>query len=107
MKPTKVYYSMAEVKQMLNLPASTLRYWEDQFSQLSPRKDEHGNRYYTEHDIELIKQTKYLRDELHIVRIAAIKNELNNKKKQIDVRQKASEILQQVRAELMEIRAKL
>lgn len=107
MKPTKVYYSMAEVKQMLNLPASTLRYWEDQFSQLSPRKDEHGNRYYTEYDIELIKQIKYLRDELHIVRIAAIKNELNNKKKQIDVRQKASEILQQVRAELMEIRAKL
>ena len=107
MKPTKVYYSMAEVKQMLNLPASTLRYWEDQFSQLSPRKDEHGNRYYTEQDIELIKQIKYLRDELHIVRIAAIKNELNNKKKQIDVRQKASEILQQVRAELMEIRAKL
>ena len=92
---------------MLDLPASTLRYWEEQFSQLSPRKDEHGNRYYTEKDIELIKQIKYLRDELHIVRIAAIKNELNNNKKQIDVRQKASEILQQVRVELVEIRAKL
>lgn len=98
---------MAEVKRMLDLPASTLRYWEEQFSQLSPRKDEHGNRYYTEKDIELIKQIKYLRDELHIVRIAAIKNELNNNKKQIDVRQKASEILQQVRVELVEIRAKL
>lgn len=98
---------MAEVQQMLELPASTLRYWEKQFSQLSPRKDEHGNRYYTENEIELIKQIKYLRDELHIVRIAAIKNELNNNKKQIDVRQKAAEILQQVRSELVEIRAKL
>ena len=57
--------------------------------------------------IEVIKHNKNVRDQLHIVRIAAIKNELNNKKKQIDVRQKASEILQQVRAELMEIRAKL
>jgi DNA-binding transcriptional MerR regulator len=98
---------MAEVKQMLNLPISTLRYWEQQFAQLSPRKDEHGNRYYTEKDIELIKQIKYLRDELHIVRIAAIKNELKNQKKQVDVRQKAAEILQQVRTELIEIRAKL
>ena len=42
--PTKIYYSLSEVKQMLDLPASTLRYWEEQFSQLAPRKDEHGNR---------------------------------------------------------------
>lgn len=107
MNPTKVYYSMAEVKQMLNLPASTLRYWEEQFPQLSPRKDEHRNRYYTITDIELLKQIKYLRDELHIVRIDAIKAELKNNVKQVDVRQKAAEILQEIRTELLGIRTKL
>ena len=105
--PTKIYYSLSEVKQMLDIPASTLRYWEEQFSQLAPRKDEHGNRYYTEKDIDFVKQVKYLRDELHITRIAAIKNELQSNTKQVDVRQKATEILQQVRAELVEIRAKI
>lgn len=105
--PTKIYYSMSEVKQMLDLPSSTLRYWEEQFSQLSPRKDEHGNRYYTEKDIDFIKQVKYLRDNLHITRIAAIKNELRSNAKQVDVRQKASDILLQIRSELIEIKAKI
>ena len=105
--PTKIYYSMSEVKRMLDLPSSTLRYWEEQFSQLSPRKDEHGNRYYTEKDIDFIKQVKYLRNELHITRIAAIKNELRSNAKQVDVRQKASDILLQSRSELIEIKAKI
>ena len=98
---------MSEVKRMLDLPSSTLRYWEEQFSQLSPRKDEHGNRYYTEKDIDFIKQVKYLRDNLHITRIAAIKNELRSNAKQVDVRQKASDILLQIRSELIEIKAKI
>ena len=105
--PTKIYYSLSEVKRMLDLPSSTLRYWEEQFSQLSPRKDEHGNRYYTEKDIDFIKQVKYLRNELHITRIAAIKNELRSNAKQVDVRQKASDILLQIRSELIEIKAKI
>ena len=65
----KIYYSMNEAQEMTGLPASTLRYWEKHFDQLNPRKDGHGNRYYTMVDIALIKQIKYLRDEMHITRI--------------------------------------
>lgn len=107
MMPTKVYYSIAEVRKETGLPVSTLRYWEEQFPKLSPYKDEKGNRFYTNKDIELIKQIKYIRDELHITRITAIQNELNNASKNIDVRQRACEILQQVRIELQEIMAKI
>ena len=107
MKPTKVYYSIREVRQLTELPAATLRYWEQQFDQLSPYKDEHGNRYYTEKDIDLIKQIKYIRDELHITRIEAIRNELKNGNRKTDVRQHASEILVRIREELAEIRAKI
>lgn len=107
MKPTKVYYSIAEVREQTDLPASTLRYWEEQFGQLSPYKDDKGNRYYTEKDIELIKQIKYIRDELHITRIEAIRNELKHAKRKTDVRQQASEILERARKELIAIRAKI
>lgn len=107
MQPTKVYYSIAEVRQLTELPVATLRYWEQQFAQLSPYKDEHGNRYYTEKDIALIKQIKYIRDELHITRIEAIRNELKSGNRKTDVRQQASEILQRVREELAEIRANI
>lgn len=67
--PEDRFYSIREVMERTGLPASTLRYWESQFSQLSPRKDGHGNRYYQLSDVELIGRIKYIRDELKITRI--------------------------------------
>lgn len=107
MEPTKVYYSIKEVRELTQLPASTLRYWEEQFTQLAPYKDAQGNRYYTQRDIDLIKQIKYIRNELHITRIKAIQTELKADTKKTEARQRASEILERVRKELFEIRAKL
>ena len=103
----KIYYSMTEAQAMTGLPASTLRYWEKHFDQLNPRKDGHGNRYYTLADIDLIKHVKYLRDEMHITRIEALRHELKQGKRQADFRQRAAEILHRVRAELVDIRNKI
>ncbi len=107
MQSEKIYYSMTEAQEMTGLPASTLRYWERHFSQLNPRKDGHGNRYYTMADINLIKQIKYLRDEMHITRIEALRHELKQGKRQADFRQRAADILLRVRAELVDIRSKI
>ena len=96
----KVYYSINEVSEQVGVPASTLRYWEKQFSGITPRKDGHGNRYYRQSDIDLIKQIKYLRDEMHITRIEAIRNELSSPRRRTDQRQHAYEILTRVKAEL-------
>ena len=104
MDTEKLYYSIQEVKKMTNLPTSTLRYWEAQFKQLSPRKDKHGNRYYNQQDIELIKQIKYIRDELKITRIEAIQAELKSGSKKADIRQRATDILERVKEELIEIK---
>lgn len=103
----KVYYSINEVSEQVGVPASTLRYWEKQFSGITPRKDGHGNRYYRQSDIDLIKQIKYLRDEMHITRIEAIRNELSSPRRRTDQRQHAYEILTRVKAELEAIRSAL
>lgn len=100
----KIYYSLRETETETGVPASTLRYWEKEFEQLNPRKDGHGNRYYTLEDQELIKRIKYIRDELKITRIEAIRKELASNAKRSDERQAALEILQRVREELCEIR---
>ena len=100
----KIYYSLRETEQETGVPASTLRFWEKQFDELSPRKDGHGNRYYTREDQELIKRIKYIRDELKITRIEAIRKELKGNNKKSDERQAALEILQRVREDLCEIR---
>ena len=100
----KIYYSLRETEQETGIPASTLRYWEKQFEELDPRKDGHGNRYYTREDQDLIKRIKYIRDELHIKRIEAIRHELRNNAKHSDERQAAIDILLRVKEELCEIR---
>jgi DNA-binding transcriptional MerR regulator len=100
----KQYYSLRETEMETGVPASTLRYWEKQFDGLNPRKDGHGNRYYTREEHELIKRIKYIRDELHITRIEAIRRELNQNTKHSDERQAALEILLRVKEELCEIR---
>lgn len=100
----KKYYSLRETETETGITASTLRYWEKQFDELSPRKDGHGNRYYTREDQDLIKRIKYIRDEMKITRIEAIRKELKNNTRHSDERHSAVEILQRVREELCEIR---
>ena len=100
----KIYYSLRETELETGVPASTLRFWEKQFAALAPRKDGHGNRYYTREDQELIKRIKYIRDELKITRIEAIRKELKGNNKKSDERQAALDILLRVREELCEIR---
>lgn len=100
----KKYYSLRETETETGVPASTLRYWEKQFEELSPRKDGHGNRYYTREDQEVIKRIKYIRDEMKITRIEAIRKELKGNTRHSDERQAAMEILLRVKEELCEIR---
>ena len=100
----KIYFSVRETEKETGVPISTLRYWEKEFDQLSPRKDGHGNRYYTREDQDLIKRIKYIRDELKITRIEAIRKELATNTKRSDERQAALEILLRVKEELCKIR---
>lgn len=100
----KIYYSLRETEAETGVPASTLRYWEKEFNELSPRKDGHGNRYYTREEQEIIKRIKYIRDELKITRIEAIRKELRANDKHSDERQAALEILLRIKEELCEIR---
>ncbi len=104
MDTEKLYFSVRETEKETGVPISTLRYWEKEFDQLSPRKDGHGNRYYTREDQDLIKRIKYIRDELKITRIEAIRKELATNTKRSDERQAALEILLRVKEELCEIR---
>lgn len=99
----KIFFSMRETIDATGIEAPTLRYWEKQFAQLSPRKDGHGNRYYTADDIALIKRIRFIRDELKITRIEAIRNELQAGERQTDVRSEAVEKLTRIRRKLEDL----
>ena len=56
----KLYYSIGEVSEISQLKPYVLRYWESEFSNLSPSKNRAGNRVYTEKDINRILEIKRL-----------------------------------------------
>ena len=56
----KLYYSIGDVSQMTSLKQYVLRYWETEFSILSPEKNKAGNRRYRKEDIKIIRHIKEL-----------------------------------------------
>lgn len=56
----KKYYKISEVADLLNIPASTLRFWEKSFTVIKPKRNSHGTRFYTMADIEKISMVHYL-----------------------------------------------
>jgi len=48
----KQYYGIGEVAQMFNVNISLLRYWENEFDILQPRKNRKGDRFFKPADIK-------------------------------------------------------
>ncbi|MEZ4799014.1 MAG: MerR family transcriptional regulator [Flavobacteriales bacterium] len=56
----KRYFSIGEVAEMFNVNSSLIRFWEKEFPQLQPKKNNRGNRVYTKKDLELFKKIHHL-----------------------------------------------
>ncbi len=56
----KTYYRIREVSAMLDIPHSTLRFWEDTFPQLEPDRTPKGQRRYKPEDVEVCRLIKHL-----------------------------------------------
>ena len=54
-KDLKQYYSIHEVAEKFGVSESLLRYWEQEFPQLSPHKAGRNIRQYTKDDIETVR----------------------------------------------------
>ncbi|MCC6599501.1 MAG: MerR family transcriptional regulator [Crocinitomicaceae bacterium] len=56
----KLYYSIGEVAEMFEVNSSLIRFWEKEFPQLQPRKNNRGNRVYNKKDIDLFRKSHHL-----------------------------------------------
>ena len=57
---TKSYYKIKEAAEIIGVPQSTLRFWEQEFSELKPRRSAHNQRYYSPADMEMLQIIHYL-----------------------------------------------
>ncbi len=98
----KKYYKIREVAEILNLPASTLRFWESRFTVIKPRRNDKGTRYYTPDDIEKIRMIYYLVKEKGL-KLDAAQEEIKRNHDGVSKRFEAIERLRGVRAKLVEM----
>lgn len=58
--PEKIYFKIGEVCELVGVQAHVLRYWETEFSVLSPQKNKSGQRSYRRRDVETALRIKQL-----------------------------------------------
>lgn len=50
----KLYYTIGEVAEILNVNASLIRFWEKEFPMIKPNRNRNGNRQFTKEDVKII-----------------------------------------------------
>ncbi len=103
---TKRYYSISEVAQMFEMNISKLRFWEEQFPSLNPKRDRSGDRKYTQEDI------KHLEEIVDLVEgqgytIEGAKRALDAKKRKKQENQVIIDKLSEIKKFMQEIREAL
>jgi DNA-binding transcriptional MerR regulator len=58
--PAKRYFTIGEVSELCDVKPHVLRYWEQEFPQLSPVKRRGNRRYYQRQDVILVREIRNL-----------------------------------------------
>ncbi len=106
MELTKRYYSISEVAGMFEMNISKLRFWEEQFPTLTPKRDRAGDRKYTPDDIKHLQEIVELVDAQGYT-IDGAKKALDNKKKKKNVNQGVIDKLVEVKSFMIFLRESL
>ena len=102
----KQYYAISEVAGWFNVNTSLLRYWENEFDILKPRKNRKGDRLFRPEDVknlqiiyQLLRQRKYS--------IEGAKEYLKVNKNKADTQMQLTNTLQKFKSFLLELKANL
>lgn len=98
----KLYYSIGEVAEMFEVNSSLIRFWEKEFPQLQPRKNNRGNRVYSKKDLELFSKIHHLVKEKGFT-LEGAKNALKKKQHLQDEEATLQSKLLRIRSELVSI----
>ncbi|MDO4336003.1 MAG: MerR family transcriptional regulator [Bacteroidales bacterium] len=95
----KKYYRIGDVAEFIGVPESTIRYWEQEFTEVSPKRVSRNVRLYTPDDIQTLRIIHYLL-KVRGLRIEAAKTQMQMNRKNISRRLKVLDELTEVRDEL-------
>jgi DNA-binding transcriptional MerR regulator len=99
----KLYYTIGEVAKMLEVPVSTVRFWENEFNILKPMKNKKGNRMFTLGDIKNLKIIHHLLKEEGMT-IPGVRKRLSGKWEETDYKYEINESLSKIKSLLLDLR---
>jgi len=102
----KLYYSIGEIAEMLNVNASLVRFWEKEFAIINPKKNKKGNRMFSREDVKNLKLIYHLVKQKGYT-LQGAQSTLNDRKKGAFEDMEAIERLQKVKSFLLEIKGLL
>ena len=104
--PDKKYYKIGEVAKAFGVNTSLIRFWENEFDVLKPKKNKKGNRLFTPEDLENLKMIYFLVKEKGFT-LEGAKNKLRENPDEIFSKHKIIVRLEDIKNELIEIKNQL
>ena len=102
----KLYYSIGEVSDKVGQESHVLRYWEEEFDVLNPRKNRAGRRVYTKEDIETVERIRHLLKEEKYT-IEGARQVIERDDRRAEVQDEVEDDLKTLRSFLVELRDQL
>lgn len=102
-KVEKIFYTIGEAAEMLNVPVSTVRFWENEFDVLKPMKNKKGNRLFSPADMKTLKIIHHLLKDEGIT-LSGVKKRLSEKFDETDYKYEVGEALLKIKNMLLDIR---
>jgi len=104
--PDKRYYKIGEVAEAFEVNTSLIRFWENEFEILKPKKNKKGNRLFTPEDIKNLQLIFHLVKEKGYT-LEGAKNKLKEKQGQATSNHEIILKLQSIKEELLKIKNQL
>jgi len=95
----KLYYKISEVAELVDVPVSTLRFWEKEFKEINPVRSSNGVRYYKAKDIETVRIVHWLL-KVQGLKMDAAKEQLKLNRKNTSRKIQTLDLLTEVRSDL-------
>lgn len=102
----KKYYTIGEVAKELKVATSLIRFWETQFDFIRPKKNDKGNRKFTQDDLKKIKLVYHLVKEKGFT-LQGAQEHIKNSKDGIDSQADMVASLKRIRSFMVELKNSL
>jgi DNA-binding transcriptional MerR regulator len=102
----KMFFPIGEVAKMFDVNTSLIRYWENEFDIIKPKKNKKGTRLFTHADIENLKIIYHLVKERGFT-LEGAKKKLKENKQDVINEQEIIDHLNQIKGFLLDLKKSL